>query len=82
LERKHGFTGSYSSLRRFLQQLDQTNHQVTSVIEFDPGDAAQIDFGQGPRIVDVFSGEEMKVPGLYCCILFQFWSLNIIKFPN
>ena len=43
LIRKHHFTGSYSSVRRFLQSLDHANRPVTSVIEFMPGDSAQID---------------------------------------
>ena len=28
--------------------------------EFAPGDAAQVDFGQGPRITDVYTGEQFK----------------------
>ena len=57
LVRKYGFTGSYSSVRRFLQGLEQAHPQVTTVLEFAPGEAAQVDFGAGPRITDVFTGE-------------------------
>ena len=55
--RKYGFSGSYSSVRRFLQGLDQAHPQVTTVLDFDPGDVAQVDFGAGPRIEDVLTGE-------------------------
>jgi len=57
LVRKYGFAGSYSSVRRFLQGLEQAHPALTTVLEFDPGDAAQVDFGRGPDIVDVYTGE-------------------------
>ena len=50
-----GYTGSYSSIRRFLQQLKDAHPDVTTVLDFDPGDVAQVDFGRGPTIEDVFT---------------------------
>ena len=49
------YTGSYSSSRRFLQQLKGDHSEVTTVLDFDPGDVAQVDFGRGPTIKDVFT---------------------------
>lgn len=60
LVRKHGFTGSYSSVRRFLQQLDAAHPNATTVLDFAPGDLVQVDFGAGPTIVDVDTGEVIK----------------------
>ena len=57
LVRKYGFTGSYSSVRRFLQGVEQAHPQLTTVLDFAPGEAAQVDFGTGPRITDVYTGE-------------------------
>lgn len=57
LIRKHGFTGHYSAVRRYLQKLERENPETTTWLEFDPGDAAQVDFGKGPEITDVFTGE-------------------------
>ncbi len=57
LVRKHGFTGSYSSVRRFLQGLKGFNPQATVILDFEPAEAAQVDFGSGPKIVDAFTGE-------------------------
>ena len=57
LIRKHGFEGSYSSVRRFLQSLKQADPKATTVLEFEPGEASQVDFGKGPNITDVFTGE-------------------------
>ena len=57
LVRSHGFTGSYSSVRRFLAGLEAARPQVTTVLEFDPGEAAQVDFGKGPEVLDPRTGE-------------------------
>jgi len=59
-KRKHGFTGSYSAVRRFIQGLAEANPQVTTVLDFAPGEAAQVDFGKGPEITDVYTGEVFK----------------------
>jgi transposase len=60
LVRKHGFEGSYSSVRRFLQGLKRENPNATVMLEFEPGEAAQVDFGTGPKIVDVTTGEQFS----------------------
>ena len=61
LRRNHGYQGSYSAVARFLQQLaaDQTP-VVKSRLDFSPGEAAQVDFGMGPTITDVHTGEVFK----------------------
>jgi transposase len=60
LVRKYDFPGSYSCVRRYLQHLKKDHPQATTVLEFDPGEAAQVDFGSGPKIVDVFTGEQIS----------------------
>ena len=60
LIRQFDFGGSYSSLRRYLNKLAAANPTVTTVMEFPPGDAAQIDFGAGPKMIDRVSGELRK----------------------
>lgn len=57
LARKHGFRGSYSSVRRFLKDLEERHPQVTVILEFAPGEAAQVDFGKGPKLLDTRTGE-------------------------
>ena len=56
LKEQFGFAGSYSSVRRLAQKLGYNEKPVTCVLEFDPGQAAQVDFGKGPDIQDVFTG--------------------------
>ena len=60
LQRKYGFAGSYSSVRRFLQQLEEHHPQVTTVLDFAPAEMAQVDFGKGPTFTDVYTGQEVS----------------------
>ncbi len=60
LVRNYGFTGSYSAVRRFLQKLDRAHPKATTILDFEPGEAAQVDFGSGPKIIDVYTGQEIS----------------------
>ena len=57
LVRQYGFSGSYLSVARFLQGLKATVPNATVILEFAPADAAQVDFGRGPELVDTRTGE-------------------------
>lgn len=57
LIRKFGFTGAYSSVKRFLRRHGQPQVRATVILGFEPGEAAQVDFGAGPEIVDRLTGE-------------------------
>lgn len=59
LVRNHGYAGSYSAVRRFLQGLPRTP-DATIRLSFAPGEAAQVDFGAGPELVDTSTGEIRK----------------------
>jgi transposase len=60
LVRNHGFSGSYSAIRRFLQTLEQRHPKPTVILDFAPGEAAQVDFGAGPLLADERTGELRK----------------------
>lgn len=60
LREQFGFTGSYSSIRRMLQKLRASQPAATCILDFAPGEAAQVDFGKGPDITDAFTGETFK----------------------
>ena len=57
LVRQYGFSGRYLSVARFLQGLKATVPKATVILEFAPGDAAQVDFGRGPELVDTRTGD-------------------------
>jgi hypothetical protein len=57
LTEQYSFTGSYSSVRRLAQKHGYHEKPASCVLDFDPGEAAQVDFGKGPDIQDVFTGK-------------------------
>ncbi len=61
LARNHGYTGSYSSMHRFVCQLVLLQEpDVPMRLTFKPAEAVQVDFGAGPPITDVYTGEIFK----------------------
>lgn len=60
LVEQFGFQGSYSSVRRMVQQLGLRQPKATCILDFAPGEAAQVDFGKGPVIVDACTGKEHR----------------------
>ncbi|WP_374478055.1 hypothetical protein [Zoogloea sp.] len=55
LVHKHSLTGHYSSVRRLIAALAQALPPDTTVrLTFDPGEPAQVDFGAGPDLVDLY----------------------------
>jgi transposase len=59
--REHGYSGSYSAVRRMLQALGATRPAEATVrLQFAPGEAAQVDFGAGPFLFDPARGEQRR----------------------
>ncbi|EDT38410.1 IS21 family transposase [Burkholderia ambifaria] len=49
LRRNHGYTGGYSAVRRMVGHLAaERGVAATTILEFAPADAVQVDFGAGP----------------------------------
>lgn len=49
---KQKFAGSYDSVKRFVRQLEAANPLPFRRIESEPGQEAQVDFGQGAWVVE------------------------------
>ena len=60
LKRLHRFRGSYDSVNRFVRSLELKAPKATMPLDFTVGEAAQIDFGSGPELVDPETGEIVK----------------------
>ena len=69
LVRRFDFAGSYSSVRRFVQRLGQKRRRRTVILDFAPGEATQVDFGSGPRLVE--GGQEIRT---WFFVMTQCWS--------
>jgi transposase len=74
LQRQHNFQGSYNSVQRFVQHLKAKNAPVTIILEFQPGDCAQVDFGSGPSLVDTSTGEIIKT---WIFVMVLAWSRHL-----
>ena len=60
LQRNHQFTGSYSAVYRFCCSIKPTLIKATSPMSFAPAEAAQVDFGSGPMLMDPMTGNPIK----------------------
>ncbi len=58
LTEQHGFTGSYSAVRRFAAAFRPAAPDVCVRVETAPGEEAQIDFGTVGRLRDPATGTE------------------------
>ena len=54
----HGFAGGYQSVKRFVNHLRESAspQQPCAVIVTQPGEEAQVDYGEGPMVCDPQSG--------------------------
>lgn len=62
LQRDHGVSCHYSSIRRAIQAIKRQtpHHKPTVILDFRMGEAAQVDFGAGPFLVDPHSGQPRR----------------------
>jgi transposase len=50
---RHGFTGGYQSVKRFVRTLrGATSPEARAIIETRPGEECQVDYGTGPMVRD------------------------------
>ncbi len=64
--RHHGYTGSYSSVRRFVHHLRPRGKEVVVRLERPPGQCAQVDFGGAGKLRDPASG---RLRQAYCFVM-------------
>lgn len=58
---EYQFPGAYNCVQRFVQKIKQSQlNELTAPLHFKPGEAAQVDFGQGPTLFDQRTGREEK----------------------
>ena len=61
LKEQHHFQGAYNCVQRFAQKIKQAQGpEMTVPLTFNIGEAAQVDFGQGPTLWDEREGKEVK----------------------
>jgi transposase len=55
--KERGYQGSYSSVYRFVRNLEPRVPDVTVRVETEPGEEGQVDFGYAGRMIDPETGE-------------------------
>jgi len=63
----HGFTHAYNSVKRFVSKLKARAPERFDVLEFLPGEEAQVDYGQGA--LTLFCGGKYRRPYLFVMTL-------------
>ena len=72
LVREHGYRGSASSVYRMLGRIGASRPpEATVPLNFAPAEAAQVDFGAGPVLVDPAAGEPRRT---WCFVMTLAWS--------
>jgi transposase len=74
---KQGYQGSYSAIRDVVREL-KNNSEVYIPLEFDPGEAAQVDWGTAYVII---AGKKTKVQ-VFCMRLCYSGAIFAAVFPN
>ena len=57
---ERGYTGTYSSIRRFVHYLRPPEKQATVRLHTAPGEEAQVDFGSAGQMVDPLTGHHRQ----------------------
>ena len=60
LQRQYAFSASYHATLRLVNRIKESTLPVTMMLDFQPGECAQVDFGAGPMLVDSLTGLETK----------------------
>lgn len=60
LRRETDFAGSVGAIKRFLKRLGTTVPKAYVVLHFEPGEAAQVDFGSGPLLPHPQTGKPTR----------------------
>ena len=82
LKREHGFSGHYSSVRRLIAQIGREQPPEATVrLTFAPGEAAQVDFGAGPQMVDPATGEIRRTWAFVMTLCFSRLSARVYNSP-
>ena len=72
LLRNYGYSGSYSAVRRMVAAIQESlPPQATVRLDFAPGEAAQVDFGAGPFLIDPASNKRRRA---WCFVMTLCWS--------
>jgi transposase len=71
LVRSHGYTGGYSSVKRFVHQVRPAEPKVVMRVETPPGAEAQVDFGAVGLLLDPATGKKRPAFCFVCTLSYS-----------
>lgn len=80
----HGFVGGYQSVKRFINKLrgSAAPQQPCAVIVTEPGEEAQVDYGEGPMVRDPQSGRYRRTRLFVLTLGFSRKCVRLIVFTS
>ena len=80
----HGFVGGYQSVKRFINKLrgSASPQQPCAVIVTEPGEEAQVDYGEGPLVRDPQSGRYRRTRLFVLTLGFSRKCVRLIVFTS
>jgi transposase len=80
---QHGYKGSYQSVRRFVRGLEGGKAvEARAVIETEPGEEAQVDYGSGPMVLDPRSGKHRRTRLFVMTLGFSRKCVRLLSFES
>jgi transposase len=80
---EHGFTADYQSVKRFVRKLQAgTGRQACAIITTQPGEEAQVDYGEGPMVRDASSGRYRRTRLFVLTLGYSRKSIRLLTFQS
>jgi transposase len=80
---RHGFTGSYESVKRYARKLRGTQSpEACGIIETAPGEESQVDYGTGPMVRDAQTGKYRRTRLFVLTLGFSRKCVRLLRFHS
>ena len=80
---RHGFTGGYQSVKRFVRKLrGAVSPEARVIIETRPGEECQVDYGTGPMVRDPDSGKYRRTRLFVMTLGYSRKSVRLLVFKS
>ncbi len=80
---RHGFTGSYESVKRYARKLRGTQSpEACGIIETAPGEESQVDYGTGPMVRDGQTGKYRRTRLFVLTLGFSRKCVRLLRFHS
>lgn len=80
---RHGFTGAYESIKRYVRKLRGIQSpEARAIIQTAPGEEAQVDYGTGPMVRDTQTGKYRRTRLFVLTLGFSRKCIRLLSFHS